>query len=296
MDIKSLLAIGLIKSLGLFSLQGARRFGTMIGRGLVVSNSTLYQTTLKNLALCYPDMDEQARQMLAKRSVIETGKSMAETGVAWTGSEKEMLRNEGQLKRIVNESLFLDAVASGQGVLLLTLHFGNWEWLNCYLPSRGRIMGLYKMAKMPAFEQWMLRTRQRGGVTMVSGNRSGVERFIDHFKQGGVALLAPDQEPSEKSGVWAEFFGVPALTPKLIHHMLQSHPNGKALHVYVRRLEDGFELVFEAAETGIYSDDPSESATAMNRGFERCIASDPAQYQWDYKRFKRNPEKYYKKH
>jgi len=33
----------------------------------------------------------------------------------------------------------------------------------------------------------------------------------------------------------------------------------------------------------------------MNRTFERCIKKDGAeQYQWDYKRFKKNPEKFYR--
>jgi KDO2-lipid IV(A) lauroyltransferase len=33
-----------------------------------------------------------------------------------------------------------------------------------------------------------------------------------------------------------------------------------------------------------------EALAAMNRGVERCVEVDPAQYLWAYKRFRRRPE------
>jgi KDO2-lipid IV(A) lauroyltransferase len=53
-------------------------------------------------------------------------------------------------------------------------------------------------------------------------------------------------------------------------------------------------MVFRALDDGIYSDDVEQSALAMNKGIEACIADAPAQYQWDYKRFKKHPDKLYK--
>jgi KDO2-lipid IV(A) lauroyltransferase len=40
----------------------------------------------------------------------------------------------------------------------------------------------------------------------------------------------------------------------------------------------------------IYSTDAGTSLAAMNRAIERCIAVDPAQYLWSYRRFKSQPE------
>jgi KDO2-lipid IV(A) lauroyltransferase len=40
----------------------------------------------------------------------------------------------------------------------------------------------------------------------------------------------------------------------------------------------------------IHSDDVLVSLTAMNRAIERCVAIDPAQYLWSYRRFKSQPE------
>ena len=40
----------------------------------------------------------------------------------------------------------------------------------------------------------------------------------------------------------------------------------------------------------IYSPDLDTSLAAMNRAIERCIAIDPPQYLWSYRRFKAQPE------
>jgi Kdo2-lipid IVA lauroyltransferase/acyltransferase len=290
MDIKSYLAIALIKFLGLFSLRGARRLGDGIAWLLRVSNSGMYKVTLRNLELCLPHLSAMEREQLARQSLRETARSIAETGIAWGGSEKEMTRNAKCITRVRNEELFTAALAANSGVMLITLHYGNWEWLNAYLPQRCKLTGLYKIAKMPVFEQWMLNTRQRGGVRMVHGTRAGVETFIQHYVDGRTVLFAPDQEPSTKSGVFAPFFGVPALTPKLPYELMQRNPAGRVLFIYMHRVKDGFELVFQKAPELMYNADPVLSATGLNQGFEQCIAADPAQYQWDYKRFKRRPE------
>lgn len=296
MDIKSFFALTILKLLGLFTLQGARRFGAVIAWLLRGSNSTMYKVTKKNLALVYPHLSEQERERMARESLYHTGCSLAETGIAWGGTLEALKKNEQKVVSVKNDYLLKDAVEAGQGVLMLTLHFGNWEWMNAALPQRSqKLMGLYKMAKMPALEKNMLESRERCGVTMVPGTREGIERFIENYKSGNCCLIAPDQEPSTKSGVWAKFFSLPALTPKFIHQLVQENPKGKVLHVYMKRLPEGFELVFTEAEPEIYDSNLVVSATAMNRGFEKCVADDPVQYQWDYKRFKRNPEKHYKK-
>jgi KDO2-lipid IV(A) lauroyltransferase len=66
----------------------------------------------------------------------------------------------------------------------------------------------------------------------------------------------------------------------------------KALYAFAKRLPDaeGFELHFIQPDDDLYSDDVVTSATSMNRGIAHCIEFCPAQYQWGYKRFKRQPE------
>lgn len=294
MDTKSAVALSIIRILGLMNLTVARQFGGLIGSLLKLTNSRMYKVTLKNLALCFPDMPEHERIVLASKSVKETGKTIAETGIAWAGTEKKFRRNEHKIQNIRNRHLFEKALKDDKGLLLLTMHYGNWEWVTSYLPLHCDLLAMYKMAKMPGFEKAMLEAREASGIKLVAAGAAGVKTFTQHYQDKKACIIVPDQEPSEKSGVWSKFFGVPALTPKFIHYLIKKNPEGTVLNVYVQRVKGGFDLVFKEVESDIYSDDLETSALAMNKGFEQCIAGDLSQYQWEYKRFKRNPERHYK--
>jgi KDO2-lipid IV(A) lauroyltransferase len=293
MDVKSAIALSIIRTLSLFNLSMARKFGHGLGVLLCAAKSGMYKITVKNLELCFPEMPEVERLALAKRSVIETSKTVAETGIAWGGSEAKFLRNEKQIKNIRNLHLFEKAVKDDKGLLMLTMHYGNWEWVTSYLPKHCDLLALYKMAKMPGLEKAMLDARKSSGTKLVAAGREGVSKFIKHYQDKKACIIVPDQEPSEKSGIWSEFFGIPALTPKFIHYLIQKNPEGTVLNVYIQRVEGGFDLIFKEVESEIYSSDLATSALAMNKGFEKCIAGDLSQYQWEYKRFKRNKDKFY---
>lgn len=294
MDLKSALALGLIHSLGTLSLGGARKLGGAIGHILCASRSRMYKVTLKNLELCFPDMPAQERKALAKASMQETAKTITETGIAWGGTVEKFARNAAMIKTVRNLTLFDEALAKENGVLILTPHIGNWEFLSSWLPQRCNLLALYKMAKMPGFEKAMLKAREDSGAKLVAGTSQGVKAFFQHYIDKHVTLILPDQEPSLKSGVWADFFGIHTLTPRIVHSMIQKNPEGTVLFAYNLRTEDGFEMVFRAVDDAIYNEDVEVSALAMNKGIEACIADAPAQYQWDYKRFKKNPARYYK--
>lgn len=294
MDFKSAIAISIIRTLGLMSLPFARGFGNFIGWLMKATNSRMYKVTQKNLELCFPDMSATERQELAEASLKQTGQTIAETGIAWAGTEKKFRSNEAKIQNVVNGHLFEKALADGKGLLMLTMHYGNWEWTTSYLPQRCDLMAMYKMAKMPGLEKSMLEARLTSGIKLVAAGKEGVMTFTKHYQNKKACIIVPDQEPSEKSGVWADFFGIPALTPKFIHYLIQKNPEGTVLNVYMKRVKGGFDLVFKEVDPDIYSEDLETSATAMNRGFQACIADDLSQYQWEYKRFKRNKDAFYK--
>jgi KDO2-lipid IV(A) lauroyltransferase len=293
MDIKSGIALSIIRTLGLLNLSIARKFGHGLGVLLYITKSGMYKITVKNLEVCFPKMPEQERLALAKKSVIETSKTIAETGIAWGGNEAKFRSNEKQIKNIRNLHLFEKAIKDDEGLLMLTMHYGNWEWVTSYLPKHCELLALYKMAKMPGLEKAMLKARESSGTNLVAAGREGVKKFIKHYQNKKACIILPDQEPSEKSGIWSRFFGIPALTPKFIHYLIQKNPAGTALYVYVQRVEGGFDLVFKEVDPEIYSSDLETSALAMNKGLEKCIFDDLSQYQWEYKRFKKNKDKFY---
>ena len=74
---------------------------------------------------------------------------------------------------------------------------------------------------------------------------------------------------------------------------LVQRTNCTVLSIACERLPRGrYRVHFLPVDQSIYSDDLITSLTAVNRAVEDCIAIDPPQYLWSYRRFKSQPEGY----
>lgn len=73
---------------------------------------------------------------------------------------------------------------------------------------------------------------------------------------------------------------------------LAQKTGAQVVSAYAKRLPKGkgFEVIIVPADPDIYSNDINLSVAALNRSIEECIKDAPAQYQWEYKRFKIGPK------
>ncbi|MCW8889062.1 MAG: lipid A biosynthesis acyltransferase, partial [Sedimenticola sp.] len=107
------------------------------------------------------------------------------------------------------------------------------------------------------------------------------------------ALLA-DQQPKaagRQGGVYAPFFGHPALTMVLVGRLARK-TGAPVLFWFMERLPggSGYKMHWFKSPDGLLSDDPEVTSAALNQGLEVCIRHAPAQYLWSYKRFSSQPE------
>jgi len=194
----------------------------------------------------------------------------------------------GLIREIEGEELLEQYKSGDQGLVILAPHLGNWELVGLFFASHYKMAALYSPPNHPGFEDYMTRVRSRSGSELVATDRRGIMRLFSILRNGGVVGILPDQTPRREGGEFAPFFGIPAITMTLASKLL--HKTGaRALVTYAQRLPDGkgFRMVIREADEGIYSKDMTESLTAMNDSVERCIREAPAQYQWEYKRFRR---------
>ncbi len=284
---KVLLLQCLIGLLSLLPMRLARALGSAVGGLMYRVNSRMARVARTNIGLCLPEL-AQEREELVARCLRETGKTMAETGITWGWS----LEHSGRLLQSVqNEQLFDRALEAGKGLVIVLLHHGNWEMINAYLYARNvPFAAIYKPPKDPAIDRWVTRSREKSGLALYPAGREAAERLSVYLREGGVVLFAPDQEPGLKSGVFAPFFGIDALTGTFTHHLLRQNPRAAALVTRVMRRPDGFETCFSTVDPGLYDADPVVSAAALNRSIEPVIRDRPEQYQWGYKRFKKRPQ------
>ena len=240
-----------------------------------------------NPRLCWPAMKPDERQQFIRRAFRQNAMMFSEMGLMWARPVDHAL---GHIRDVHGEEIFQQALAAGKGVLLLAPHLGNWELTNTYIASRTQLTAMYRPARNPVFDEWMHGHREKTGADLVPTTTGGIKALYRCLRGGGVVGILPDQEPQPESGEFAPFLGVEALTPTLPVQLLQ-RTGARAVLIYARRLDNdrGFDIHFAAPDDDIYDSDAGVALTAMNRSVEQCLQTCPDQYQWLYKRFKRQP-------
>ena len=287
---------GLFSLLSLLPLRFLRWVGGRIGDLLWYQQSISRQVTEENLQICFPDMPAAEREQLARDSLRNLGMTAMELGLMWRGSVPRVL---SRIRRITGEEYMAQALAQGTGVIVLAPHIGNWELVGQYLGVHFRSTHMYQPPEHPALDRLIYKARSRSGSALAPTNTSGVKALLRVLKKGEVVAVLPDQSPPKGSGSFAPFFGLPALTQSLSYNLIQ-RTGARVVFIYAKRIpaSSDFELVMTPPEDDIYSEDELTALSALNRGVEKVVMDVPEQYQWEYKRFRKQPNgerKYYLK-
>lgn len=269
------------------SLRSAHLFGKFLGKCLWVKNGRTRKITEKNLELCFPDMAPSARNDLAQESLQQLGMMTIELGASWFWPVEKLL----ETITVVDGLEYLEqAYLQKKGVVVLAPHLGNWEILGLYLSAKYIMTGLYQPPAYASMDKMMYEARGRNGIKLVPTNTSGVKSLLKALRRGEVTMILPDQVPPKKSGEFAPFFDIPTLTATLAQNLI-SRTRAAVVVAGLLRLEETneFRLVFRPVANDIYSTDTIAALRALNKGVEAVILESPAQYQWEYKRFRRVP-------
>ena len=265
----SLLPLPVAHFLALFIANAQWLFGTRAAR-----------TTQENIELCFPSLSPGSRRKLGRQSLTETAKTFTEMGLVWHGSRS-------RAARLVRNVEGMEHVESAPGaVLVLMPHFGNWELLGHVFGSGPGLTCLYAPPKIKSLESLVCRARTRWGVHVAPTTPSGLRQFYAVARDNGIVGLLPDQTPPPSAAVDAPFFGQDVLTMVLAHRLIM-RVQPRVVMAWVERTGQGFAAHIEPLHGDVYSADPATSAAAMNVAIERVVRRSPAQYQWEYKRFRR---------
>lgn len=254
------------------------------------------RVALANLALALGEgVPEPERRRIARRSF----QSFARTALESLASER--LARDGLARRFEFETGSLERLRElagrGKGVLALTFHFGNWEWLSLAWGMAGfPLLGVSQPIKNPWVEERFRRHRERCGHRLIHrahGARTAAALYRELRKGGIVGLLVDLNSSLEEGGRFFDFFGVPALTTRVVGFLA---------------MRTGAPVVCTAAwpgEGGRYravigpeiaydpKADPEAEADRITRAWlaecERVIRRRPGSWMWSYKRWKVRP-------
>lgn len=237
-----------------------------------------------NLKAVYPSLSVSERKALAHNSLRHSAATMLELGHAWMATADKV---ESGILAVYGRDKLDSAREEGRGVIVLAPHFGNWEVLNFWLSSHFPFTAMYEPPKIKALDPVIRHGRERMGASLVPTNPRGVAALLKALKRSEAIGILPDQEPDWGSGVFAPFFNRDAYTATLLPKLVARTQARVVTGVALRIPGKGFEIHFLDADERVYSDNDVVSATGVNACVEAAIALAPAQYQWEYKRYRK---------
>lgn len=271
---------------GWVPLSLGRLLGRTIGRIIYLFQLTPVLVSRINLQLCYPQLSASAIEALVKKRMLHFGQAFVETPRVWSKSSSWL---ETKIVAVEGEELFEAAMRDPRGTILIVPHLGNWEVIGLWVSPRSTMTSLYEPPKIAEVGDWIKRSRERSGATLVPTDARGVAALIKALKRGETTAILPDQQPEESGGIFAPFMEVQARTMTLLTNLIK-RSDCQALFCSAICEAGGWRLHFSAAADGLYSDDKVVAVSALNRGVEKMVELAPEQYQWEYKRFRAQPD------
>ncbi|MEN8176232.1 MAG: lysophospholipid acyltransferase family protein [Pseudomonadota bacterium] len=243
-----------------------------------------------NISACLPEFEAVDRRRLRRRALMEGGKLMLEMPVAWFRSHRDWIESIdyadfGQHARVL--------LKQGKGLIVVAPHLGNWEVGLHGLAEIARVTVLYRPPRQQSLEPVLIAGREAAGIHLVPIAQHGLKAMYAALRKGEMVVITPDQTPRPEfrgAGVYAPFFGLPALTMTLISQLAR-RTGAPVAYAFAERHDQGgrFTIRWKDADPAIADEDLEQAATALNAGVEACIRRRPEQYLWTYKRFKQSP-------
>lgn len=277
-----------ISFLALLSLRNCHRLGNLLGRILSAFPNRNRHVTTTNIKLCFPDMETNQQQQLIKNSLIETSKTLVEANPMWQWNKAKLFN---LIKSVHGEELIQQALDNKKGVILALPHLGNWELLALYCSSKYPTTTMYQKPKLSQFSSLIKSGRERFGAKLVPTDTQGIRTMLKALRNNELICVLPDQEPKEGNGVFSPFFNLQAYSMTLISRFANK-TDAQVFIAYSKRLSKGkgYEINFTPLDK-MKVGSLEESVTYLNTELEKHIREIPEQYQWSYKRFRKQPAK-----
>jgi len=265
-----------------------------VGRGLAGLALRLDQRhrriALNNLSASFPEKDPGWVQATAKACFAHLGQVVSEIPQVAMRSAAEL---HAQARFHGLEDLYR-AWGRGQGVILLTGHFGNWEWANLaggVELGRGAVV-VARPVDWPPADRLVNDWRCKAGGEVVPKNRSA-RALLRALKENRLLGILLDQNVDWYDGEWVEFFGRPACTNKGLALLARS-TGAPVVPFYNWRGSDGrFDVHFgpevPLVKTADKTQDIWDNTQNYTRVLEEIIRQRPEQWFWLHQRWKTRP-------
>jgi len=276
--------LGAIRLVAVLPRRWLLRMGRALGWIAARAFGERRRVAARNLELCFPELDANARATLLEENLRDSGSMLVEFALAWMGSRRAIESIPVSFEGLEHLER---ARAAGDGVLLVGAHFSHLELCARLVSQRIAIAGMYREHSDAAFEWAIKRARLRYADAMFAKHE--LRQTVRYLKAGGTVWYAPDQDMRGKDAVFAPFFGVPAATITATHHLARMSGARVIAFFHRRTAEGGYSIRLEAPLAAFPGEDVVIDTSRVNAAIERMVREAPSQYLWLHKRFKTRP-------
>ena len=237
-----------------------------------------------NLRRSFPQKSEQEIKTIADGFYRHLCDVMVESFKTYTISKKEVKKR----CPIINPEVFDQYLGNGKNLMVVTGHFGNWEWaaLSTAIFSPYYMQAIYQPLSNPHFDKMMRKNRGKYGLTLVPANQ--VARYLKNksAEAHGTVFLG-DQAPGNiKKGIWLNFLN----QETVVNNAMEKYAvitNSVIVFGEIRKIKRGFyeihlhDLVVDASKAA-----PGEITHKYSTKLEELIRQQPQYWLWSHKRWK----------
>lgn len=179
-----------------------------------------------------------------------------------------------------------------KGIILLSAHFGNWEWLGTALPIYGAKMHVVMRPLDNNYLDRMIQgwRMQRGNIVLNKKTETG--EIIKLLRSGATIGFLLDQNVGREKAVFVDYFGKPAATNKALA-TIALRTGAPVLPTFIIRKEGGHKVVFEKPltlpRTGNLKNDLVEITALFTKKIESYVRRFPDQWLWLHRRWRTQP-------
>lgn len=283
-----LVAVGAV--VRLLPLRAASAFGALAGRLAYWILPHERHKALTHLKWVFEKEKTQTEiYQMARDNFANLGRNLGE----WL--KMPALSDEEIRARVVPENFdrIKKALQKGKGAILLTGHFGNWEWLAAYVSSLGyRGVVLARKIHFEPYNRLLVRLRRSHGVETFFRNKSP-KPILKELAQNHLLGILPDQDVDKINGIFIPFLGREAYTPTA--PVAIARASGAALiPVFLVRNGQKFHLRVEEPipversqnkEADLY-----RHTLEWNSVLERYVRQYPDHWVWMHRRWRTRPQ------
>lgn len=260
--------------------------GKYSGRLFYYFPSKAKQVAQINIAACFSDLSGTEQQTLLKENFESMGICLFETLLAWWAPSWRIAK----LAHIQGMPHIETLLKERKCIIALGGHFWPME-------MAGRLFSLYfdfsvifRAPPNPLLNAVLTMARRTHYNQL--HERSSLRALVKQLSEGVPLWYSPDVDPGrKKSGVFAPFFNVSAYSLTATSRLATMSHAAVLMVSYFRRADGkGYDLTIHPPLDNFPSDDPVKDATRINQLMEDIIRKAPAQYLWQYKRFRTRPE------